>query len=231
MISGTRVTSPVVNQADGEEKIKYETKEDHATLSRDDFMKLFVTQLQYQDPMNPMESAEMASQVAQFNMVDLMYKNNTSLEHMANALNSSASVSAINLIGHEVEYQGKELYMGPEGPRPFYLEIPDDGISTCKVTIRDSSGHKVGQVDMDSAEAGTKVRLDWDGTDGDGNLLPPGTYHVSIEATGPDDNEIDIPTRTVGTVSGIDNTQDGLPEILIKDGPVLQFDEIKSIQG
>ncbi len=231
MTSATGITTPVSNQTDATENIKYETKEDHSTLSRDDFMKLFVTQLQYQDPMNPMESAEMASQVAQFNMVDLMYKNNSALGDMASALNTSASVSAINLLGHNVEYQGSELFIGPEGPEPFYLQMPEDGVTSCTVSIIDSSGHKVAQVDMSGAEPGSKAFLDWDGTDSDGNRLPPGTYHAVIKATDINENDIDIDTWTTGTVSGIDNSQDGLPKILIKDGPVLNFDEVKNVQA
>jgi len=231
MISGPGFTTPAAKQSDAGENIKYETKGDHATLSRDDFMKLFVTQLQYQDPMNPMESAEMASQVAQFNMVDLMYKNNTALEGMANALNTSASVSAINLLGHGVEYQGNELYLDPDGPAPFYLQIPDEGMSSCEVTIKDSSGHIVRRIDMGAASPGARVKLEWDGTDDQGSELPEGTYRVSVNAKDLNENDINIQTWTTGKVSGIDSSQDGLPKILIKDGPILKFNEIKSIQS
>jgi flagellar basal-body rod modification protein FlgD len=194
-------------------------------------MKLFVTQLQYQDPMNPMESAEMASQVAQFNMVDLMYKNNTAMEGMASALNTSASVSAVSLLGHGVEYQGSELYIDEDGPRPFYIQGPDEGIAGGRVTIRDASGRAVKSIDLGAAEPGSRTKLDWDGTDSQGNELPEGTYHVSIEAQDLNGNDTDIQTHTTGIVTGIDNSQDGLPRILIKDGPILNFNEIKSVQG
>ena len=231
MIASTGINSPAVKQADNEQDIKYETREDHSTLKRDDFMKLFVKQLQYQDPLNPMKSAEMASQVAQFNMVDLMYKNNTAMEGMASALNTSASVSAVSLLGHGVEYQGSELYIGDDGPRPFYIQAPDTGIASGSLTIKDAGGRVVKSIDLGAAEPGTRTRLDWDGTDSAGNELPEGTYHVSIEAQDLNGNDIDIQTLTTGTVSGIDNAQDGLPRILIKDGPVIKFNEIKSVHG
>ncbi len=230
MIPNTAVTPPDGALTKNGE-VKYETKEDHSTLSRDDFMKLFVTQLQYQDPMNPMESAEMANQVAQFNMVDLMYKNNSALEGMASALDTSASVSAINLLGHGVEYQGSEIFLGEDGPEPFYLQIPEAGMSSCEVTIRDSAGKIVQKIHMGAAEPGIRKRLEWDGTDMEGNGLQPGTYHVSIEARDINENDLEIQTWTTGIVSGIDNSQDGLPKIKIKDGPILDFNEIKSVQG
>ncbi|NPA95009.1 MAG: hypothetical protein GXO58_06240, partial [Thermodesulfobacteria bacterium] len=100
------------------DQIEYETREEHASLSKDDFMELFVTQLQYQDPMNPMESADMASQVAQFNMVDLMYKNNDALESMVNAQNLASSVTAISLLGHRVEYPGSKIFITDQGVEP-----------------------------------------------------------------------------------------------------------------
>ena len=230
MTSISGMTGPMANETGGND-IKYETKEDHSTLSRDDFMKLFVTQLQYQDPMNPMESAEMASQVAQFNMVDLMYKNNSALQTMADAFNASSSVSAVSLLGHRVEYQGSELFVGEDGPEPFYLQIPDDGMSSCQVTIRDDTGHVVQRLDMDAAQPGTRVKLDWDGEDTEGDDVPVGTYHVSIEARDTNDNVLPIETWTSGMVSGIDNSEDGLPLVQIKDGPKIRFDEIKSIKG
>ncbi len=230
MIATTALTSPPTVPADDGE-VKYETKEDHATLDRDDFMKLFVTQLQYQDPMNPMESAEMASQVAQFNMVDLMYKNNTALEGMANAMNTSASVSAISLLGHGVEYQGNELYVDEDGPQPFFLKAPDEGISSGKVTIKDATGRVVREIALEAAEPGARTTLEWDGTDSNDNEVPTGTYHVSVEAKDLNGNDTDVQTVTSGIVSGIDNSKDGLPRIQIKDGPVLDFNEIKNVQG
>ncbi len=228
MITTGLTHSPAAQTEDQE--IKYETKEDHSTLSRDDFMKLFVTQLQYQDPMNPMESAEMASQVAQFNMVDLMYKNNTALEGMANALNTSTSVSAISLIGHNVEYKGNELYVGSNGPEPFYLQIPAQGMSGCKITIKDASGIPVKTIEMNAAEPGTRLTLDWDGTDTQGDAVPEGTYHVAVEAKDFNLNDINLETWTTGRVSGIDSSEDGLPMIQIEEGPLLKFNEIKSVQ-
>lgn len=231
MIASTGINSPVVNQADNSKNIKYETRKDHATLNRDDFMKLFVKQLQYQDPMNPMKSAEMASQVAQFNMVDLMYKSNTAMEGMASALNTSASVSAVSLLGHGVEYQGSELYIGKDGPRPFYIQAPDQGIASGKVTIKDASGRVVKSIDLGPAQPGTKTRLDWNGTDSSGNALSEGTYHVSIKAQDLNGNDINIQTQTSGIVKGIDNSQNGLPRIHIKGGPVIKFNDIKSVQG
>jgi len=84
---------------------------------------------------------------------------------------------------------------------------------------------------MDAAQPGTRVKLDWDGEDTDGDDVPVGTYHVSIEARDTNDNDLPIETWTSGMVSGIDNSEDGLPLVQIKDGPKIRFDEIKSIKG
>jgi len=179
MIPNTAVTAPDGALTKNGE-VEYETKEDHSTLSRDDFMKLFVTQLQYQDPMNPMKSAEMASQVAQFNMVDLLYKNNAALEDMAKAENTAASIASIGLLGRRVEYQGNEIFVDPDGPEPFYIEAPAEDAVSCKITIKDKDGRIVNRLDMDGIDAGEKKRLDWDGTDSKGRALANGVYIVRL---------------------------------------------------
>jgi flagellar basal-body rod modification protein FlgD len=229
MIQETYTASSVFSQKIPSEKIEYQTKEDHATLDEDDFMKLFVTQLQYQDPMNPMESSEMASEVAQFNMVDLLYKNNAALEDMAKAENTAASIASIGLLGRRVEYQGNEIFVDPDGPEPFYIEAPAEDAVSCKITIKDKDGRIVNRLDMDGIDAGEKKRLDWDGTDSNGDQVQEGKYKVYVEAVDSKGNEVSVKTWTTGQVMAIGNSSDGLPEISILDGPTISISDVIKI--
>ncbi len=233
MIANNGIKPAQANQDDNLlSQIEYKTKEEHATLDRDDFMKLFVTQLQYQDPMNPMESGEMASQVAQFNMVDLMYKNNKALQDMTKAQNMATSVTAIGLLGHKVQYEGDRLLISEKGVEPFSIEAPKDkSITSCTVTIVDDKGKIVKKMDIGPISAGERKKLEWDGKDTDGNELPEGTYKVSISATNENGDEIDITTWTTGVVSGVENAENGLPELLIQNGPKIEFKDIIKVES
>ncbi len=233
MIANNGIKPAPANQDDNLlSQIEYKTKEEHATLDRDDFMKLFVTQLQYQDPMNPMESGEMASQVAQFNMVDLMYKNNKALQDMTKAQNMATSVTAIGLLGHKVQYEGDRLLISEKGVEPFSIEAPEDkSITSCTVTIVDDKGKIVKKMDIGPISAGERKKLEWDGKDTDGNELPEGTYKVSISATNENGDEIDITTWTTGVVSGVENADNGLPRLLIQNGPKIEFKDIIKVES
>ncbi len=208
----------------GTEEIKYETPKDHATLDRDDFMKLFVTQLQYQDPMKPMESAEMASQVAQFNMVDLMYKSNEAMERLAEADEARTGLSAVNLIGHTVQYEGNNILVGDNGVEPFGVTLEKPAASS-ELIIRNSSGNVVRNLNTNGFETGRHT-VQWDGKDNNGNPVPPGSYSFTVVASDQEGNEVEVETWTTGIVSGIAQEEKGMPKVELKDGPSIKLKDI-----
>ncbi len=210
--------------ADGANGVKYETPKDHATLDRDDFMKLFVTQLQYQDPMKPMESAEMASQVAQFNMVDLMYKSNEVMERLAAADEARTGMSAVNLIGRKVQYEGSNILLDETGVEPFGITLEKPVVSS-EIVIRDNTGKRVKTLDAGAFEKGRHT-IQWDGRDDSGNALAEGTYSFTVSAMDQDGNEVEAKSWTTGLVKGVARSEKGLPEIEIKDGPSIKLDDV-----
>ncbi len=212
-----------------DDSIVYETAEEHGSLNKDDFMKLFVTQLQYQDPMAPMESADMSQQVAQFNMVDLLYKSNDAMEELVSAQNTATYMSAVTMVGHRVRYHGNILEVGENGPEKFSLEL-DRPVSQCAVTIHDMEGGVVSRIDMGFVASGSQT-LDWDGTDMNGNQVPPGFYRVSVNALDTEGNEVDVPTLTTGTVQGVSYDDKGLPVLSVLDGDEITIEDIRMVEG
>ena len=212
-----------------DDSIVYKTAEEHGSLNKDDFMKLFVTQLQYQDPMAPMESADMSQQVAQFNMVDLLYKSNNAMEELVSAQNTATYMSAVTMVGHRVRYEGNILQVGEDGPEKFSLEL-NQPVSQCVVTIQDTDGTVVSKIDMGFVNSGSQS-LEWDGTDMNGEEVPPGFYRISVQALDSEGNDVDVPTLTTGTVQGVSYDDKGLPVLSMQDGDEITIDEIRMVEG
>lgn len=208
-------------------EIKYEKPEDRATLSRDDFMKLFVTQLQYQDPSSPMDSAQMSSQMAQFNMVDLMQKNNEAMEKLVANDITRTRLDAVSFIGRDVEYKGNTVKITENGVNPFKLDLSKDATSV-KVTIKDSSGKVVRSLDLGALPSGQK-RVDWDGKDDMGNTLPAGKYNLAVAATNDNGEQVATDIWTKGTVLGVDMQGKDTIKVVVDDGTEVAISELSAV--
>ncbi len=224
MISGTGASSPQQTQDNG---IKFVSPEKHASLTKDDFMKLFVTQLQYQDPMNPMNSADMSSQIAQFNMVDLMYKNNDAMKQLVESDQSRTRLEAVSYLGHEVRYKGNELQVTKDGPLPFDIKNTDP-VASCVVTIKDANGALVKRWNMGALSPG-KHDLGWDCTNMSGDAVKPGSYKVDIKALDKKGEKVSVTTWTSGKISRVEYPDKGLPLLSIKDGPEVALNKIRMV--
>ncbi|MFC3285168.1 flagellar hook assembly protein FlgD [Litchfieldella rifensis] len=148
---------------------------------RENFMTLLVTQLQNQDPLNPMENAEMTSQLAQINTVSGIEELNSTLEGITGQIDAGNTLQATALIGQGVLVPGDRLLVGEEGTTPFGVELakPADNLA---VTIRDGAGQVVRRFDLGAIDAGVES-FEWDGTLESGERAPEGAYYVSIAAS------------------------------------------------
>lgn len=147
---------------------------------RNDFLKLLTVQLQNQDPLNPLESAEMTSQLAQLNMVDSINKMNTNLStfitqmQMAQFMNQSQSIGSYALAETSaVSYEGQgSVSMGVKF---------DQAATKAKARVIDASGNVVSQKDLGNVKAGI-TNFVWDGKNSLGQQAAAGSYRLEIVA-------------------------------------------------
>lgn len=90
------------------------TNQDQGILGKDDFLKILITELKYQDPLNPMDSKESIAQMASFSALEQMQNLNKGFENVSNAITDQLIPSimlqqASNMIGKEVAYINPEL--------------------------------------------------------------------------------------------------------------------------
>jgi len=143
------------------------------------FLTLLTAQLKNQDPMNPLDNAQVTSQLAQISTVDGIERLNTMLSQIMEGQQSAEALQTATLVGRGVLIPGKGLALSDAGAvGGFVLEVPADKVT---MTIQDANGLEVASVDLGSFDAGTH-NFQWDGTTIDGSRAANGKYTVSIEA-------------------------------------------------
>jgi flagellar basal-body rod modification protein FlgD len=152
-----------------------------AAASQNQFMTLLVTQLKNQDPLNPMDNAQMTSQMAQINTVSGINQLNTTLQALSASMTPNQTVQAASMIGHGalVPGDGVDLVSGSAGLGGFSLPSPSDRAS---VSIYDSTGALVNTLDLGGQPAGV-TKWQWNGTDSAGAAVPAGSYTFKVNAS------------------------------------------------
>lgn len=173
-----------------------------------DFLNLLTTQLQNQDPLNPMDNAQMTSQLAQINTVDGINKLNATLTAMMNNSMTQQALQAAALVGHGALVAGSNMALttstASDGTTSsaaiggFNLASNAD-IVTIKVS--DASGNVVRTISLQNQDAGTQNFV-WDGKDDNGNAEPAGNYTFSVSAT-QGTNKVTADPLQFGYISGV----------------------------
>ena len=174
--------------------------------AQDRFLKLLVTQLKNQDPLNPMDNAQITSQMAQISTVSGIDKLNATLQSMVASFGASQSVQATAMIGHSVMVPGTALQL-QEGAAQGGVSLPK-AADKVVVSIVDGSGQVVHKADLGAQEAGV-IGFQWDGVTDSGASAAPGSYTFSVQAT-QGDARIDAVALRLGMVSGVAQGADGV---------------------
>lgn len=184
------------------------TNANSTSATQDRFLKLLVTQLKNQDPLNPMDNAQMTSQMAQISTVDGIEKLNTSLQALMNNANASQSLQAATLVGHGVLVPGKGLeFKAANGTAYGGVDLagPADFVT---VTINDANGLTMRTLRLEGMEAGAHS-FQWDGKTDSGTVVADGSYSISVAAKRGQD-EVDVSSLQIGMVSSIMSGSQGV---------------------
>lgn len=177
------------------------------TLGKDDFMKLFIAQMQAQDPLNPQDATQMSAQMAQFNSLEQMMNLNKSLDTMIKGQSTDRAVSMVNYVGKEVDIGNGLLKWDKNKLTKSTFEI-DQPLANATVEVRDGSGQIVSQEDLGNLMPG-EHNVKWTGRMKDGNTANSGIYNFAIIAKTTDGQEVTVPIKTKVKVTGIDMQAEG----------------------
>jgi flagellar basal-body rod modification protein FlgD len=167
--------------------------------TEDRFLKLLVTQMQNQDPLNPMDNAQVTSQIAQINTVNGIEKLNSAFAGFSASVLSTQALQATGLIGHGVLANGNSMQLanGHAIGGVALTEPVDDLV----VTITSVSGQTMRTMHLGAQDAASMV-FDWDGTGDAGGTAAPGKYLFKVSATRGNQN-IDVTPLAFGTVGSV----------------------------
>ena len=156
-----------------------------------DFLELLVAQLSNQDPLDPQDSGQFLTQLAQFEMVQGITDLNTSFSSFSQSMLSNQALQATSLVGRDVLVNSNigSLHTGQN--LSGYLDLPQTA-SAVNLKIYDGGGDLVRELRLGGKTAG-EVGFNWDGLNDNGEALPPGNYRIEAEAM-IDGNATAIPT-------------------------------------
>jgi flagellar basal-body rod modification protein FlgD len=187
------------------------------------FLTLLTTQLQNQNPLDPLDTNQFTQQLVQFAGVEQQLKTNDSLSQLVTLQQTTQATQALGFVGKTALVDGTTATM-TKSSATWHLNVPSD--ATVDITVANASGQTV-FTGKYSAGAGTDVPFTWNGQGNDGTQWPDGKYTIS--ATGKDvaNNNVGIAAQVQGTVSSVDLTQS--PPLLTIDGASYTLNQVKSI--
>lgn len=183
-------------------------------LGRDQFLNLFIAQIQYQDPLNPLDSAEFTAQLAQFSSVEQLYGMNSKLGNIEETLNNqSEQRDNLGYIGKTVKADDNTMIVDDGAVQAGSYTIDGNGYVT--VDVYDGDGLLVRTFYKGWEDKG-EHNVNWDGRDDTGTLAKDGMYTFEVSARDEDGYYISSNTYVSGEVTGI-TYQDGQPCLMLGD--------------
>jgi len=180
MADGISSNNPLIDQL-GIEKKQREAAKNKDSLGQDDFLKLMIAQMQNQSPLEPEANGEFLGQMAQFSTVSGLDKMQQSLDTLTNSLVSNQALEASSMVGRFVRVPGDTSYLPEgEGDRFFGAVELDQSTSNMKFEIV-SNGEVIKSIGKGQQAEGV-VEFAWDGTNNQGEMMPPGEYKVRAVA-------------------------------------------------
>jgi flagellar basal-body rod modification protein FlgD len=195
-----------------------QTQDQSVTLAEDfnQFLTLLTTQLQNQDPLDPMDSTEFTNQLVQFSQVEQSINTNSKLDDLVSLQLGSISGVALGYVGMDVNYISREFNFNGETASKVNYVLPRDAVES-NINIFNEAGELVFS-DTVPREAGPNEYV-WNGQTNGGSIAEPGTYGIQIAAVDNDGNPIENSTVVSGNVRGIES-QDGVIFLLVGERAV-----------
>jgi flagellar basal-body rod modification protein FlgD len=190
----------------------------------DTFLQLLTTQLQNQDPLDPMDTSQFTQQLVEYSQVEQQIDSNTNLQTLISQGTSASAAYATGYLGKTVTVSGGEGSL-TNGQAQWTYNLGTAATSTT-LQVTDANGNVV-YSGSGQATAGNN-NFNWNGEDNSGNQLPDGSYTLAVKASA-GGQTVTTSVTAVGTVSEV-NMINGTPQLLIGSMEV-PLTSISSVQN
>jgi len=173
--------------------------------SKDEFLKLFMAQLQHQDPFAPTSGADMVAQLAQLSSVEQAKQTNTQLADLAASQASAASAGLSSLIGRDCNANVGVFSIDTQGGAPPPIEIASTSATKGgALVITGADGKEIRRIAI--PDGTTKGTIAWDGLDANGKPVAAGSYTMTVD---PGASTSTITAQWHARVDAVELTTDG----------------------
>jgi flagellar basal-body rod modification protein FlgD len=187
------------------------------------FLSLLTTQLQNQDPLDPLDTNQFTQQLVEFASVQQQVDMNTNMQTLISLQQTNEAASAMQMVGATVTLTGTSAALTSSAPASWTLNSA--GPATGNVTITNSSGGVV-FTGTTSLNAGTNTYT-WNGTGNTGQTWPAGQYTIAVTASSATGQSVTVTPQVSGTVSGVDLSKS--PPQLIVGGQDYPMSAVQSV--
>jgi flagellar basal-body rod modification protein FlgD len=177
-----------------------------------------------QDPLNPLDNAQVTTQLAQINTVTGIDKLNNTVQGLSSSLLASQSLQSATMIGRQVYATGSTLALA-DGRATGGINLTQD-VDHVYVSIADATGAVVGRLALGAAKAG-KSGLEWVGRTDAGGSAPAGQYVFQLTAAR-GTSSIPVEPITLGKVDGVSLVNGGM-KLNLQGGGTIGMADVKQI--
>ncbi|MDX5595335.1 flagellar hook assembly protein FlgD [Pseudovibrio sp. SPO723] len=189
------------------------------------FMSMLTTQLQNQDPLDPLDSAQYTEQLVQYTQVEQQIQQNENLDQLLVQMKTQNASQFVGYIGNEVTALGDKAILADDEAKWTYV-APQDG--KVQIEIKNSEGAVVYREEVDIKEGDGTYK--WEGTTESGSKAADGVYSISMTMQNELNQPFEVSTNITGVVTEVDFTQG---EVVLRLGdlevPVSDITKVKQV--
>jgi flagellar basal-body rod modification protein FlgD len=195
-------------------------------INQQQFLTLFIKQLQSQDPLSPLDSNQLTAQLAQFSSLEQLTQMNSKLDSLSGTAQKTENETMLSLIGKRVAFDGSQLQVAGGQSASIGYTLSSDAADVV-ATVQAADGTTVRTVDLGTKDTG-QHSFAFDGRDDSGALVADGTYKVTIAAAataGVAPTPVSLDTEV--TVDGVDLSSN--PPALLAGTTRITLDKVRTV--